>query len=214
MDDWATTTEQTVLDHALGLAAESGWSAITVRKAGAAAGLSAGETDLLLPDGARDLAALYSRRLDDQALATLPDPSTLKIRERIRAAVVARMDAASAELIASQRLAGFLALPHNLPLAARLTWESAEAFWRWAGDTATDENHYSKRAILSALLASSLTFELFDGREAALRHLDNGIDKVMAFEKWKATTRLKPSALLDYAAEALGRLRHRAGATS
>ena len=159
----------------------------------------------------RDLAALYSRRLDSQALAALPDPSTLKIRERIRAAVVARMDAASAELMASRRVAGFLALPHNLPLAARLTWESADAFWRWAGDTATDENHYSKRAILSALLTSCLTFELFESREAALKHLDNGIDKVMAFEKWKATTKLKPSAFLDQAAEALGRLRYRAG---
>lgn len=212
MDDWANTTEQTVLDHALRLSTESGWSAITVRRAGAAAGLSAGETELLLPDGARDLAALYSRRLDSRALAALPDPASLKIRERIRAAVIARMDAASADLLASRRLTGFLALPQNLPLAARLTWESADAFWRWAGDTATDENHYSKRAILSALLASCLTFELFESREAALKHLDNGIDKVMAFEKWKATTRLRPAVILEQAAGALGRLRHRAGA--
>jgi chemotaxis protein methyltransferase CheR len=51
---------------------------------------------------------------------------------------------------AVRRWAGFLALPFNLPLALRLLWESADALWRWAGDTATDENHYSKRAILSA----------------------------------------------------------------
>src|SRR4051812_49357197 len=116
MDDWATTTEQTVLDRALDLATEHGWSAITVRKAGSAAGLSAGETELLLPDGPRDLAALYSRRLDTRARAALPDPATFKTRERTRAAVTARMDAASVELMASRRLAGFLALPHNLPL--------------------------------------------------------------------------------------------------
>jgi hypothetical protein len=31
----------------------------------------------------------------------------------------------------------------------------------------------------------------------------------MAFEKWKATTRLKPSQMMDRVAGALGRMRYR-----
>ena len=84
---------------------------------------------------------------------------------------------------------GFLLLPANAALGARLLWRSADALWRWAGDTATDENHYSKRAILSEILASTLALRLAHGAEAAEAHLDRRIAQVMAFEKWKAGRR-------------------------
>ncbi len=51
---------------------------------------------------------------------------------------------------------------------------------------ATDENHYSKRAILSGVLASTLGVRFTRGEAAAEAHLDRAIDQVMAFEKWKA----------------------------
>jgi len=207
--DWAGETEQHVLDEAVRLAPASGWSRQTVVAAAAAAGLSEPEAELLLPHGARDLAALLSRRHDEKALAalSLQDPSTLKIRERIRAGVVARLDAARADEAAVRRWAGFLSLPLNLPLALRLVWESADHIWRWAGDTATDENHYSKRAILSGILITCLAIDMASGREAALAHLDRSIDNVMAFEKWKAG--IKPAELARDVAGALGKMRYR-----
>src|SRR5262245_13431823 len=148
--DWATMTERQVLDAALRLIPLKGWTRPMALEAGRAAGLSAAETDLLIPHGPADLAALLSRRPDAAALAALPDPGTMRMRERIAAAVEARLDAACADEAAVRRWTGFLALPPNLPLGARLLWESADVLWRWAGDVATDENHYSKRAILSA----------------------------------------------------------------
>ena len=105
-----------------------------------------------------------------------------------------------------RRWAGFLALPLNLPLALRLLWESADCLWRWAGDTATDENHYSKRAILSGILASAMAIRLSSGREAAMAFVDARIENVMAFEKWKAG--LKPADLMRDVAGALGRMRY------
>jgi ubiquinone biosynthesis protein COQ9 len=207
--DWAGETEQRVLDEALRLVASSGWSRPTVVAAANAVGLSEPEAELLLPHGARDLAALLSRRHDAAALAalSLTDASTLKIRERIRTGVVARLDAARADEAAVRRWAGFLALPTNLPLALRLVWDSADVLWRWAGDTATDENHYSKRAILSGILVTTLSIDLASGREAALAHLDRSIDNVMSFEKWKAG--LRPVELARDVAGALSRLRYR-----
>src|SRR5438067_1205575 len=97
--DWATKTEQQVLDAALALAPSEGWTGRMATMAGAACGLSAGETELLIPRGPADLAALASRRHDGQALAALAgvDPAALKIRERIRRAVEARLDAALAD---------------------------------------------------------------------------------------------------------------------
>lgn len=206
--DWADKAEQRLLDAALARAPRMGWSGPLVTASARDAGFSAAQAELLLPHGARDLAALLSRRHDSQALAALPDGATLKIRERIRSGVIARLDAAAADREAVRRWAGFLAFPTNFPLALKLVWESADSIWRWAGDTATDENHYSKRAIVSGILISTLALDLTHGREAALASLDARIDNVMAFEKWKATTKLKPSQLAAEVAGALGRLRY------
>jgi ubiquinone biosynthesis protein COQ9 len=206
--DWADQAEQAVLDAAIALAPDFGWSASMLARAATKAGLSRGEAMLVLPNGPRDLAALLSARHDQSALASLADvnPADLKIRERIRQGVEARLDAAAADAPAVRRWAGFLALPQNLPLALRLTWDSADTVWRWAGDTATDENHYSKRAILSGILIATLALRITSGREAASEQLNARIDNVMAFEKWKAG--IKPAELARDIAGALGRLRY------
>jgi ubiquinone biosynthesis protein COQ9 len=208
--DWAGQTEQRVLDAALALAPSEGWTSRMTAMAGAACGLSAGETDLLLPRGPADLAALLSRRHDAQALEKLAgvDPASLKVRERIARAVAARLDAALADGAAERRLAGFLALPPHLPLAGRLAWESADRLWRWAGDEATDENHYSKRVLLAGILTGALAIALASGRDEALAFVDRRIADVMAFEKWKATTKFRPSEIAAKLAAALGQAKY------
>jgi len=205
---WADEAEQRVLDEALRLAPKLGWNTGLVSRALAAAGLSEAEGQLLLPEGPRDLVALLSRRHDAVALGKLQafDLAALKIRQRIREGVVARLDAAQEHADVLRPLAAFLAFPTNLALALRLTWESADVLWRWAGDTATDENHYSKRAILSGILISTLAVDMASGRASAFTHLDARIDNVMAFEKWKAG--LKPMDLASELVGALARMRY------
>jgi len=208
--DWAAEAEQQLLDAALSLVAEEGWTSRLAVMAGKACGFSAGETELLLPQGPADLAALLSRRHDARALEKLADidPKTLKIRERIARGVEARLVAAAEDEVAVRRLTGFLTLPPNMALGVRLSWETADALWRWAGDTATDENHYSKRVLLAGILSGATAIQLSSGRDAALAFTDRRIANVMAFEKWKATTRLKPSAMMDAVAASLGRMRY------
>ncbi len=205
---WADAAEQRLLDAALPLAAGLGWGQGLVDRAAAVIGLTKADAELLLPDGPRDLAALLSVRHNAAVAAALAvlDPKALKIRQKIRAGVMAWLDAHAADGEAARRATGFLALPTNLPLGGRLTWASADLIWRWAGDIATDENHYSKRAILSGILASTLAIEQSGGREAATAHLDARIENVMSFEKWKAGLP-KPSELGKSMAAALGRLR-------
>ena len=206
--DWADRMEQAVLDAAVERAEALGWNGRLVRAACEANGLSLGDQELLLPNGGRDLAALLSRRHDARAMQALADvdPATLKIRERIARAVSARLEAAAADQEASQRCAGFLALPTNTDLGLQLAWETADLLWRWAGDTATDWNHYSKRTILSGILIPALTMRLFDGREAADAFVARRIENVMAFEKWKAGKDFE--APLRKMTEALSRMRY------
>jgi len=207
--DWADEAEARVLDAAVRLAPDTGWNSRLVARAAAAAGLSPGEAILLTPGGARDLGALFSRRPDRAAMTALAeiDVATLKMRERISRGVEARLDAAWADAEALRGWAGFLALPANAALAFKLVWESADGLWRWAGDRATDENHYSKRAILSAILMSTLAVRLNADRAAASVHLATQIERVMAYETWKA--KLRPADLATQLATTLGRLRYR-----
>jgi ubiquinone biosynthesis protein COQ9 len=208
--DWTRTAEQQLLDQAIRIAPNEGWTSRMSRLAGRAAGFSDGETELLLPRGPADLAALLSRRHDARALLTLQavDPGKLKVRERISQAVEARIDAAGADEAAARRCCGWLALPPNLVLGGQLAWESADVLWRWAGDTATDENHYSKRALLAGILTGAIAIRLNAGRGAAVRFAGRRIDDVMRFETYKAKAGVDPQALMHKAAAALGRLRY------
>ncbi len=211
--DWAELAEARVLDAALPLAAELGWSRALVERAAKAAGLSVADASLLAPNGPRDLAALLSRRHDQAALAALGAPEG-GMTGKIRSAVLARVEAAAGDETAVRRALAFTVLPRNLPLALTLLWESADALWRWAGDTATDENHYSKRAILSAVLAGTLAARFREGPEAAEAYLDVQLGRVMAFEKWKAKAAPRPLETMKQIAGALARLRYGARETA
>lgn len=207
-ESWMERTEQAVLSAAIARAGRLGWNSQLVRSACEVEGLSLGDQELLFPHGARDLAALLSRRHDEAALKALEatPAHTLKIRERIAAGVSARLEAAAVDQEASRKCAGFLALPFNADMGIGLMWESADKIWRWAGDTATDQNHYSKRTILGGILAPALTIRLFEGREAADRFVAKRIENVMAFEKWKAGKDF--DAPLRSVTDFLGRLRY------
>jgi ubiquinone biosynthesis protein COQ9 len=207
--DVAERVEARLLDAALKLAPALGWSDRLVAAAAREAGVSEAEARLLLPGGARDLAALLWRRHDRLALRALGrvDAASLKVRERMREAVRRRVEVAVEDGEGERRAAAWLALPPHAPLALRLAWGTADALWRWAGDTATDENHYSKRAILSGVLLATATAHNARGAEAAWRTLDAQIDRVMRFEAWKARLP-RPSEMAHRLAGRLGRLRY------
>jgi ubiquinone biosynthesis protein COQ9 len=97
-------------------------------------------------------------------------------------------------------------LPANAALGVRLAWESADVIWRWAGDTSTDANHYTKRALLAGILTGTLLVWLAEGQAAAETHLDRRIGNVMTFERLKA--RVGRLELGRRAVGALGRLRY------
>jgi ubiquinone biosynthesis protein COQ9 len=212
--DWAQDAERRLLAAALPLVGKYGWTSRLLPAAAKDAGVSAADAELLAPEGPRDLAALLSRRHDARALEALApiDPAGLKVRERIRAGVLARCQAAMEDGEATRRWSGFLVLPMNLPLGLRLAWASADVIWRWAGDTATDENHYSKRALLAEILISTLAVRQALGANAAAAHLDDRIGAVMAFERWKAG--IKPAEAAERAARFLGKLRYGRGAAA
>lgn len=113
----------------------------------------------------------------------------LKIRERITALVEARLNLALPHREALRRALAILAFPTNAPRAVQLGWRAADAMWRAAGDTATDYNHYTKRAILGSVYAATLAVFLNDESEdlsETRAFLGRRIEGIMRFEKAKA----------------------------
>ena len=102
---------------------------------------SAAEGELLLPDGPRDLAALLARRHDRRALEALAntDPAALKVRERIRFGVLARLEGAMQDEAAVRRWAGFLALP--APLRRAIRAGRADCFECYLGASSRSTRH-------------------------------------------------------------------------
>jgi ubiquinone biosynthesis protein COQ9 len=82
--------------------------------------------------------------------------------------------------------------------------------WRLAGDTATDYNHYTKRAILGGIYAATLHVFARDtspDKAETRAFLDRRIDGIMRFEKAKAQMLRTPDERFSVS-RLLGRLRY------
>lgn len=193
-------------------AAFDGWGETALAAAAGEAGIDPGHARLAFPGGGPDMIDAWFAEADKAMAARLPPDAVaaMKVRARIRAAVLARLEATRGEREALRRALAVLAQPANLTLGARLAWRAADAMWRLAGDTATDLNHYTKRAILSGVYgATVLVFldDASDGLADTRAFLDRRIDGIMRFEQAKARLRLDPDRMFD-PVRFLGRLRY------
>jgi ubiquinone biosynthesis protein COQ9 len=188
-------TKERVLDAALCHVPFDGWSDRSLRAAAADAGVDAGLVRALFPRGGVDLALAYHRRGDDAMVARLQemDLGSLRFRDRIAAAVRARLEGADQELV--RRGTTLFALPMHAADGAKAIWGTADRIWTALGDTSQDLNWYTKRATLSAVYASTVLYWLGDtspGQQATWEFLDRRIDGVMQFEKLKTSMRENP----------------------
>jgi ubiquinone biosynthesis protein COQ9 len=176
-------------------AARLGWTDAAFKAACEEVQLSEGEAALACPNGAADLFDAFADRADQAMLEALDDLDlpAMRYSQRVKACVQLRLEAQVPYKAAARAMTRALTRPDRAPIAARLLWRTADRIWRALGDTSTDENFYSKRAILSGVLASTYARWFSDDsadHEATWAFLDARIDNVMQFEKFKA--RLKP----------------------
>ena len=189
-----------------------GWGDKALAAAAARLGVPADRARLVFPGGAVEMIDAWFESIDLQMAAALPADviATMKIRERIRSLVIARLEAVAPYREALRAALAILARPQHLARATRLGWRAADRMWRLAGDRATDLNHYSKRATLSALYGATVLAWMDDDSEGwteTRAFLDRRIDDVMRFEKLKA--RLRPDPVRRFSpTRFLGRLRY------
>ena len=188
-----------------------GWTEVALAEAAKSAGVQPAVARLAFPGGAMDMIAAWIESTDVRMHAEFADGRLggLPIRERIRTLVWFRLEAVRGLEEALSRALAIQAMPQNLPQSFRLGWGSADVMWRLAGDTATDYNHYTKRAILASIYGATLAIFVSDetmDKQETRDFLDRRIEGVMRFEKAKAQL-FAPRDRFDVA-RFLGRLRY------
>ena len=187
-----------------------GWTAKAVDSAAAQAGVDQAQARLAFPRTQPAMIDAYIQAVDREMVKRLTPAKLgkMKIREKIRSLVWARLEIMGPAREAVRTALAILAMPQNVPLGMRIGWRTADLMWRAAGDTSTDYNHYTKRLTLGAVYGSTLLAWLDDTNEnwaETAAFLDRRIDNVMQFEKWKAQWRGQEHFSLS---RFLGRLRY------
>lgn len=172
-------------------AAFDGWSAAAVTAAADAIGADRDVAALAVPGKPVEMIDLWFDHVDREMARRLPPEmlGAMKIRQKITALVEARLDILAPDREALRRAVAILAMPQNAARAARLGWRSADAMWRCAGDSATDYNHYTKRAMLAGIYAATIAVFLNDeseGQAETRAFLARRIENIMQFEQAKA----------------------------
>lgn len=169
-----------------------GWTLQTIENAAAQLGYESGTVRALFPAGLNDVLIHFSDWADrmmldfyaqDQHMST---PENMRVRDRIRNHVLARLEVLEPHKESVRLAAQYWKLPHHSPQAAKAIWNTADTIWQACGDTASDYNRYTKRALLSGILSATTLVWLRDSNEGyteTREFLDRRIENVMQFGK-------------------------------
>ncbi|HPF24397.1 MAG TPA: COQ9 family protein [Hyphomonas sp.] len=150
------------LDALLPEVAFDGWTEAAAERAANEAGLGDGERALAAPRGVVDLIDAFFDRAAEAATADLKaqDLTAMRVADRVKAGVLAWLQALAPDREAVRRAAARGLVPWSATPALQRTWRVADMIWEAAGDTATDYNRYSKRGLLAAALPSIVMYWL------------------------------------------------------
>lgn len=193
-DATANLLKDKVLDAVLGQAPFDGWTRAAIENAVRQGAVTRDEAALAFPGGVIDMIAWHSLRADRLLVEEMErrGVSAMKVRERITQGVRIRLEQNIQHREAIRRALSLLAMPFNGLLASKLLYRTVDAIWYAAGDTSTDFNFYTKRALLAGVYSSTLLFWLNDrseGFSATWAFLDRRIEDVMRIEKLKSRVR-------------------------
>ena len=197
--DHLDAARRRLIEAALPHVAFDGWSRRTLEEAIADSGVERGIAALAFPRGGVDMALEFHRMMDRRLEEELSgiELARMKVRERVTFAVRRRIELVADQRDAVRRGATLLGLPIYAVDSSRALWETADLIWRLCGDTATDYNWYTKRAILASVYSASVLYWLGDesvGFQNTWSFLDRRIENVMRFEKMKASVEKNPLA--------------------
>jgi len=195
---------QAILRSVLEQVPFDGWTESAYARGIKLANLTRGEADLLFPQGIRDLIELFGANAEaamQERMGDEPGFARLRVRDKITFAVRAKLEFWTPHREAVRRMMFWYAMPLHLPLGMKRLYRSVDVMWRGAGDTSTDFNFYTKRALLAGVLKTTILFWLDDetpGCRASWEFLDRRIAEVLKVGKTISLAKeWKPSEIIE-----------------
>lgn len=144
-----------------------GWTLQAFEQAAETEGTDKALVMAVFPRGEMDILDFYAQWADDKMMMALADvhPDDLKIRARVRMAVEKRIEILTPHKEATRMAFKKLLMPNFARTGAKMTWRTADVIWNWAGDESTDYNRYTKRGLLSGVIATTMTYWLQNNDE-------------------------------------------------
>jgi len=194
------TLRATLLEAMLPHVPFDGWSAQSLKQAASDVGFTPVDVLRAFPEGEADALDYYMDTLDEAMIADLQSQplATMRLHEKVRAALLARFHAAAPHREAVRRALAYYALPIHATAAAKRLYKTVDNIWKAAGDAPTDFSFYTKRMTLAAVYSSTLLFWLNDdseGQKESERFLDRRLQDVLTFHKTKAKLKARFKSL-------------------
>ncbi len=172
-----------------------GWSLAALTSGAQRYGVDEAALKTTFPRGVKDLVVAFSSWANDGMLAQIGKEKLfvkMRTRDKVAFAVRARLEVLTPHREAMRQLALWYALPHHAPEALRNLGKLTDSIWQAAGDTSTDFNFYTKRALLGGVIKGTTLYWLQDdspGQTATWGFLDRRIAEVLRVGK--AASRLR-----------------------
>ncbi len=175
------------------------------------AGFDVFDAQRFFPNGVADLLAFFSEESDRQMVsdASKLDLASMKIHHRIMAVISARLSRNLVHREAIRRAMLFYALPINAFMAMKALYKTLDEIWYLAGDTSTDFNFYTKRALLAPVFTSTVLFWLddkSDDQADTLAFLERRLKDVLKIQTFRKSAE---AAVSDFVKSPFGFLKRR-----
>jgi ubiquinone biosynthesis protein COQ9 len=165
-----------------------GWTRTAITQGAEDAGIDAIDADRLFPGGAAEMLGAFANWADRAMAARMAaeDIESMSVRDRIRFAVRARIEALAPYREAVRSGLSHFAFPPNAPSGAKMLYRTVDTMWYASGDRSADFSFYTKRGLLAGVFSATLVYWLDDDSEdnaATWGFLDRRIADVMRLQR-------------------------------
>ena len=165
-----------------------GWSDLALRDGARMAGFDAVMAHRAFPGGVTELVEHFGAWTDRRMAEVMAEQPLAEMRtgDKVRLALRSHFEVLEPHREAKRRMMAYLAMPQNVALGLRLLYRSVDSMWYAAGDDSTDFNHYTKRALLAAVLSTATFYWLDDqseGHEETWAFIDRRLADVAGLGK-------------------------------
>ncbi len=187
-------TKEKILNEFLKICPFDGWTDEALSKAAKACGIGDNFLPLIFENGLLDLVDFYIESYNEKSDGIFESMDAHKIRDKIRFSLYARFEVEKENKIAIHRLINFYLDLKNFtsfergPRAAfkglQACYKISDFIWKNINDQSTDFNYYTKRITLGKIIFRAVP--IFLKGEDVNKFIDDEIEKVMRFEKFKS----------------------------